>query len=424
MVHSSSATIVDGVEQLAGTNFALFSSSADYSFHTIEFKTAASITGGQYILFRILKGIGNTTSRCMPKLERGRNATAYMENELDLQGKRGRTPYYCGTWEDFTSDSTNTFNVTDAETPYFSKLRSWSDTIRDYWVFVGANSPSGGYSAADVGTPSNTNANWQIMVSDFKYLITEAVFSAFAKLGSAIFNGDFMYSQWGYRNGQLVHDGWGHFDPLHPDDDTNFNPNIFIDWKKGSAQFGAGKSAFHSDGSGHLADGNIAWDADGNAHFEGDITAHNGVFTGFVRHAPFHITNENYESIGVRPTSGGSWDIPFNNIGSYIIFDRNWYIASGAAGFTIPLYSCNPNGSPTPMETALSYVGCHLIIMVQDHLMPIKVKGLLSTYAAPTNFDNEVSISDWENSKHYLFVAECKFYQGNVFWQYQRYELS
>lgn len=424
MIRSSFPIIVDGVEQAAGTSFATFAASAEYTYHTITFKTAATLSGGQYILFRIVNGVGNTASICMPKLERGQYATAYMENDLDLKGRMGRNPYYWGTWEDFVADNQNVFRVTDTETAYFSKLRSGSGTQRDYWIFVGANSPSGGYTASDVGAPSNTNANWEIMVSDFKYLITEAIFTALAKLGSAIFNEDFMYSQWGYQNDFEVQDEWQDFNPEHPDDDSFFNPNVYIDWRKGNAHFGAGKTYFHHDGSGHLANGNISWDANGNATFEGDIQAHSGIFSGFLLKQAFHITNDNYEEIGIRPTSGGSWSIPFSKIGSYVIFDANWYEGSGAQGFSIPLPSCNTSGVPTTRAEALQYIGSTMIIMMSDHKMPILLTGLFATSIAPQSFSTELFVSNYEQSKHYLFVGECRFYDGNVYWQYELYELS
>jgi hypothetical protein len=43
----------------------------------------------------------------------------------------------------------------------------------------------------------------------------------------------------------------------------------------GYAWFGGGKVLFDSDGSGHVANGNIAWDAAGNAIFNGAITSNN-----------------------------------------------------------------------------------------------------------------------------------------------------
>ena len=45
------------------------------------------------------------------------------------------------------------------------------------------------------------NKPWDIMTNDFKYLITEALFSSFAHLGSAIIKGDWMMSTNGNVSG-------------------------------------------------------------------------------------------------------------------------------------------------------------------------------------------------------------------------------
>ena len=109
-------------------------------------------------------------------------------------GKMGRNYYYKGNWNDFSSSSQ--FSVTDAEAPYFSYNGN-------YYVYNPTT--NGTYTKSSMGTPSNT-APWYIMVTDFKYLITEATFSNFAKLGSAIFNLDFMFSQY-LENGMTMFSG-------------------------------------------------------------------------------------------------------------------------------------------------------------------------------------------------------------------------
>lgn len=106
------------------------------------------------------------------------------------RGQIGRSPYYNGLWSDYAS--TEQFHVTDAETPYYAVEKS--NRTYDYWIWIGDN---GDYYHTSANAPSNNNANWRLMVTDFKYLISEAVFSDFAKLGAGIFNQDWMYSQYG-----------------------------------------------------------------------------------------------------------------------------------------------------------------------------------------------------------------------------------
>ena len=110
-----------------------------------------------------------------------------------IQGKMGRTPYYWGKWSEKTS--TDTFTVNDYMTPYVANGETGG--IPQCWIFVGAN---GSYTKSTAGEPS-TNDKWQLMTSDFEYLITKAIFSDFAQLGSGIFNGDYVFSQDGTIDG-------------------------------------------------------------------------------------------------------------------------------------------------------------------------------------------------------------------------------
>lgn len=103
-----------------------------------------------------------------------------------LQGKMGRNLYYAG---DSAELAGTTFTVTDTSAPYVSVVSSNGTTC---YAFKGENgtytfpSSSAGYPGTD----------WEQMFN-MKYFISEAIFSNFAKLGSAIFNEDYMFSQYG-----------------------------------------------------------------------------------------------------------------------------------------------------------------------------------------------------------------------------------
>ena len=105
------------------------------------------------------------------------------------RGKIGRFFYYAQEW---SNSDTISYTVSDAEAPYFLYNNN-------YWVFNPM--ANGTYTMAEMGTPSSSSANWQIMTSDFKYMITEAIFGNYAHFGSAIINGDWMLSTHGKRNG-------------------------------------------------------------------------------------------------------------------------------------------------------------------------------------------------------------------------------
>ena len=170
--------------------------------HSITFKTRSSFpTGSEVrILFRCPQG--EQVAICMPKLEIGQVATAYMAHEDDLKGdkgKIGRFFYYAGAWNDFAS--TDSFLVNDAQAPYFYYNNN-------YWVFNPET--NGTYTKQDMGTPSSSSSNWELMTSDFKYIITEAIFGSYAHFGSAIINGDWLLSTNGkigitdYNNGSSI----------------------------------------------------------------------------------------------------------------------------------------------------------------------------------------------------------------------------
>ena len=110
------------------------------------------------------------------------------------RGKVGRNYYFRGAWEDFINEENPTFQVTDSEAPFFTRYNS-SEGKNKYWVFIGKN---GSYTPSSTVCPPSDNGSWMLMVTDFRFLIGEAIFMDFAKLGSAIFNKDWMFSQYGY----------------------------------------------------------------------------------------------------------------------------------------------------------------------------------------------------------------------------------
>lgn len=245
--------------------------------HSISFKTKSSFgTEHAYILFRCPSGA--QVAICMPKLELGENATTYIANEDDLvgndgksiRGKIGRFFYYAGAWNDFAS--TDSFLVNDAQAPYFAYNSN-------YWVFNPET--NGTYTKQDMGTPSSSSPNWNLMTSDFKYIITEAIFGSYAHFGSWVFNGDYMLSEKdadGNPRGQRKYNGMGDSQLT-----SGFIPSISFDALNGRASFCGDKARFQPNGAGWLANKNIQWDANGNLTIVGDIEANNGTFNGVIK---------------------------------------------------------------------------------------------------------------------------------------------
>lgn len=109
--------------------------------------------------------------------------------KLLAKGDNGRSYYYAGIFH-----SGLNFTVTNAEAPFYQ----YGD---NYYVFVGNNGTySTTYGDSNFSGYPNSSTNWQIMVTDFKYLISEAVFSEYAQFGSAIIKGDWMLSTNGRVN--------------------------------------------------------------------------------------------------------------------------------------------------------------------------------------------------------------------------------
>lgn len=159
----------------------------------------------------------------------------------EQNGKTGRFYYYAGTW--VGSASPDSYVVSESQAPFFEYIREITTEdeqhheitvqVQEFWLFNPAT--TGSYTQEQMGEPSLTAEGWEQMVSDFKYLITEAIFAQFAHFGSAIISGDWMISQHGTINGQERQD-FQHFDPEHPNDNTgtNFIPNYAIDLLTGT----------------------------------------------------------------------------------------------------------------------------------------------------------------------------------------------
>lgn len=151
--------------------------------------------------------------------------TISLQGDTGGRGKTGRFYYYAQEWSD---DSSVSYAVTDAEAPYFL----YND---NYWVFNPTN--NGTYTMSEMGAPSSSNNNWKLMVTDFKFIITEAIFGSYAHFGSAIINGDWLISTHGKRNGDDSTE-YTYFDASDPrgiSSSSHFAPNYCVDLNTGAA---------------------------------------------------------------------------------------------------------------------------------------------------------------------------------------------
>ena len=128
------------------------------------------------------------------------------------QGKIGQLAYPAGAWSASVS-----YTLTDTTCPVVEHNGS-------YWRLV---------VASNKGTePTASNSSVWVIVTQWEAIFTKILFTAFAKLGSAIFSGDYTLSQRGLLNG-AVSTAYQNFKPN--DANNPFIPYIYINWATGEA---------------------------------------------------------------------------------------------------------------------------------------------------------------------------------------------
>lgn len=90
-----------------------------------------------------------------------------------------------------------------------------------------------GINPKDDYTENGTDAHW-IRMQKFKYAFVEVLMANFAKLASAVFSGDFMFSQYGKDAQGNSSSDYQNFDPDNYGNGMSpFTPNMLIDWLTG-----------------------------------------------------------------------------------------------------------------------------------------------------------------------------------------------
>lgn len=171
--------------------------------HSVVMSGVITITiTGTYngISYTATGSITVSDSREGPQGEQGEQGIQGIQG---AQGKIGRFYYYAQEWVDSSNVS---YSVTDTEAPFFAYNNN-------YWVFN--PTANGSYSMHDMGAPSSSSVNWKLMVTDFKFIIAQAIFSNYAHLGSFIVNGDWLLAQYGKVN-NVASANYQAFDPLFP----------------------------------------------------------------------------------------------------------------------------------------------------------------------------------------------------------------
>ena len=138
-----------------------------------------------------------------------------------------------------------------------SDVKIFVERKKMYYVLVKLNTDCIGVDpATDV-----KNEYWRLM--DYvEYMFVNAMVADFGKIGSAVFSGDYMLSQYGVgKDGHPIQtdNGYEAFTP----DMSNFIPNILLNFVTGYAHFAGKKVIFKENGdveitgTGHINEGNI-----------------------------------------------------------------------------------------------------------------------------------------------------------------------
>lgn len=128
------------------------------------------------------------------------------------KGVDAKMYWYWGNWSDFTGSAG--ILITENQTCYF-KYNG------EYWMYIGGP----GMLYPSHPAPSDTpGSGWEKVQSQWKYILSEAVFTEFAKLGGFIISGNWMISVNGTINGTAYTNGeaykgyaaYNWFDPSNP----------------------------------------------------------------------------------------------------------------------------------------------------------------------------------------------------------------
>ena len=186
------------------------------------------------------------------------NGIFIMSGKPGQNGKGGQLVYPAGQY-----DPNAVYITTEKIAPYVYYDGEYY-VLNDVMTWVGTEQNN--------KTPNESEC-W-IEFDGFQALHTQVGIIENGLIGSAVFNGDYMFSQWGICNdGTVIDENTSSetlrscFEQFNADDPygeaATFKPNICFNLKTGKVWMNAGKTVFNSDGSGFLADGKISWDFDG-----------------------------------------------------------------------------------------------------------------------------------------------------------------
>lgn len=138
-------------------------------------------------------------------------------------GVRGRLPFPSGAF-----DLSTVYTCTDDITPIV-----YYEAGKTYYT-MRKNGNSVGIDPAEDYASNGSDSTW-IPFENYKAIFTEILMANWAKLASAVFHGDYMFSQYGKDvNGNDVN-SYELFDPTKiGQSNAPFTPNVLVDWMNGT----------------------------------------------------------------------------------------------------------------------------------------------------------------------------------------------
>ena len=257
------------------------------SVYGVPGSAVSTVTEG--LALRLLYG----TSESYETLTEAPPLQVVRDGQTGERGKAARFYYYAGYF-----DSSREYSASDNQAPYVAF--DWTDTVTIDRVETQVIRTSRYMLVADTNKPADTciaprtaaaAGVWELMVSDFRHLITEAIFTPFGKMGSAVFCEDWMISQHGTVNG-VPSTAYQNFDPEDPTGEMpgHFSPSFAVDLLRGVT---------------YLRD---------------------GVFSGFVKKRKVVITNDNFLSYAKEWNEGANnYRLDFAKCGTFIEIQMDAY---------------------------------------------------------------------------------------------------
>lgn len=226
------------------------------------------------------------------KGEKGDKGDRGDDGEPGAQGQPGPLLYPAGVF-----DPVAIYEATDLRRPYVADGRD-GQGVTAYYALRAGHSYRGTDAPAGRQTPhedyQHDDPAWEL-ITGMRSVFAEILMADFARLASAVFSGDLMFSQQGT-------DAAGNPSDAYQLLGEGFTPNLLLDFLRGRLMCA-------------------------NADISGTIRARNGYFSGILRNDPIMLTPDNYNDYSKGVTWFGS-EIDWDKCGSGIRLEgAQWPVA-------------------------------------------------------------------------------------------------